>query len=118
MVCINGATEDRSWNFSGIGIRGRQLSWPPICYTQGVGIVVGCYIRVVPHRIREVEEYKSLGVTVKASVYGGFRSMGDANGVLATWYGKICSSEVGNQICGWQRRMEGYGNWDARFRLQ
>ena len=40
MVCINGAKEDRSWNFSGIGIG-------------------------------EVEEYKYMGVTVKAGLYGG-----------------------------------------------
>ena len=36
--------------------------------------------------IGEVEEYKYLGVTVKAGLSGGFRSMGDrmvdANGVL------------------------------------
>ena len=36
--------------------------------------------------IGEVEEYKYLGVTVKACLYGGFKSMGnrmlDANGVL------------------------------------
>ena len=46
VVCINGAKEDRSWNFSGIGIG-------------------------------EVEEYKYLGVTVKAGLNCGFRSMGD-----------------------------------------
>ena len=56
VVCINGATEESSWNFG------------------------GC-------EIGEVEEYKYLGVTVKAGLNGGFKSMGDrmvddANGVL------------------------------------
>ena len=55
VVCINGAKEERSWNFG------------------------GC-------EIGEVEEYKYLGVTVKAGLNGGFKSMGDkmvdANGVL------------------------------------
>ena len=55
VVCINGAKEERRWNFG------------------------GC-------KIGEVEEYKYLGVTVKAGLNGGFKSMGDrmvdANGVL------------------------------------
>ena len=54
IVCINGAKEERSWNFG------------------------GC-------EISEVEEYKYLGVTVKAGLNCGFRSMGDrmdANRVL------------------------------------
>ena len=55
VVCINGAKEERSWNFG-------------VC------------------EIGEVEEYKYLGVTVKAGLNGGLKSMGDrmvdANGVL------------------------------------
>ena len=55
VVCINGAKEERSWNFGG-------------------------------SEIGEVEEYQYLGVTVKAGLNGGFKSMGDrmvdANGVL------------------------------------
>ena len=55
VVCINGAKEERRWNFG------------------------GC-------EIGEVEEYKYLGVTVKAGLNGGFKSMRDrmvdANGVL------------------------------------
>ena len=39
--------------------------------------------------IGEVEEYKYLGVTVKAGLNGGFKSMGvrmvDANGVQLVW---------------------------------
>ena len=46
---------------------------------RGVGILGGC-------KIGEVEEYKYLGVTVKADLNGGFKSMGvrmvDADGVL------------------------------------
>ena len=45
VVCINGAKEERSWNFR--------------------GCVIG-----------EVEEYKYLGVTVKAGLNGGLRVWG------------------------------------------
>ena len=48
----------------------------------------------------EVEEYKYLGVIVN----GVFFSVGD----ISTWYGKICSREVGKQMC--SRRMKGYGS--------
>ena len=58
--------------------------------------------------IGEVEEYKYLGVTVKAGLNGSFSENGGCK--WSTWYGKICSIEVEKQICSWQRRMEGYGS--------
>ena len=43
--------------------------------------------------IGEVEEYKYLGVTVKAGLNGGLKSMGDRC-KWSTWYGQICSKKV------------------------
>ena len=43
------------------------------------------------------EEYKYLGVTVKAGLNCSFKSMGGQNDRFkrSTWYGKVCGCKVG-----------------------
>ena len=62
-------------------------------------------------RIGEVEEYRYLGVTVKAGLNGGFKSMGDrmvdANGVLGMV--KYAATRSGSKYVVGRGRMEEYG---------